>query len=227
MPHPSSHLPETVVATRKRRLRFDRIVHLDSGDQVAATAVTDMRFSERAAFGPAAAQNEQASPATWLADAIQNAAAGAMTVDLIERPIHIAAPMTALAHENTAIACDAAVRQTRFCAQEFVIEFEDAATQVARHDLLTHIESLRRRGFRIALDARKSFETKLCSNLRLMLDTVRIEADAIWSDPSLQDKVALSREAGMDVIAQNAKYRDSEALIRLGVEYGSGLKADA
>lgn len=227
MPHPSPRLSETVAAARTRRLRFDRIVHLDSGDQVAATALTDKRFSEQAAFGPAAALNNQACPAAWLADAIQNAAAGATTVDLVERPIHIVAPMMALANENTALACDSAVRQTRFCAQEFVIEFEDAATQIARHDLLTHIESLRRRGFRVAIDARKSFETTLCSNLRLMLDTVRVEADAIWSDPSVLDKIEMAKDAGMDVIAQNAKYRDSEALIRLGVEYGSGLKADA
>ncbi|MGB5830840.1 MAG: hypothetical protein WBG92_02455, partial [Thiohalocapsa sp.] len=124
MPHPSPRLSETVAAARTRRLRFDRIVHLDSGDQVAATAVTDKRFSERVSFGPVTAQNEQVCPAAWLADTIQNAAAGAASVDLVERPIHIAAPLASLANENTAVACDAAVRQTKFCAQEFVIEFE-------------------------------------------------------------------------------------------------------
>ena len=135
--------------------------------------------------------------------------------------------MPALAHENTALFCDAAVRQTRFCAQEFVFEFKDAALHASRTDLLEHVQNLRKRGFRVSLDARRSFETKLCGNLRLMLDTIRVEADAVWSDPALQEKIEIAAESGIGVIAQNARYRDSEALIRLGVTYGAGLKADA
>lgn len=218
---------EPLASAAPARLRFDPVLHLETGDAVGALARTDERFEERAVFGPAGQVAESACPAIWLAARLEDAAIGVGLLDIMARPIHVEAPLAALAHANTALACDAAVRRTRLCPQEFVIELQDAALAASSTDCVARVEGLRRRGFRVGLDARTSWSTPLCANLRLMLDSVRISAPTLDTEPDVQDLAEVAHAAGLSVIADKARWQDAYWLGQLGVEYGVQLKADA
>ncbi|MGB3626208.1 MAG: EAL domain-containing protein [Henriciella sp.] len=208
-------------------LRFEPVVHLVKGDIVNLIAETPKRYEERVSFGMSGLIAERISPALWLAHEVELAAQAAYRDEATARPILIQAPIAAMMHPDTPMACDAAAARSKICPQEICIEVEDAALAQSRDDIVKSIEALRRRGFRVGINATRSWCTPLDTGLRLMLDCVRVDARQICNHEDLMGRVEAAVACGMAVIAENANYRDGEELAELGIELGVRPRADA
>ena len=218
---------ETAPAPRNRLLP---VMHLETGDAVLLFAETEKRFEERAVFGPAtrAAEGSRvATPAQWMAEHVEAVALDAHN-RTTERPVIVELPLVALLHPDTALACDAAIARTKLCPQEICLEVQDAALALpAARGAQAGIEALRKCGFRVSLNSTRSWQCPLDHNLRILLDSLRVDARKIEDDEALQDRIDMAACAGMLVIAENANWRDTYFLNELGVEYGFRMRADA
>jgi len=218
---------QSPVQTRNRLLP---VMHLESADAVLLFAEAEKRFEERAVFGRvalAAERSEAASPAQWMAERVEDVAHDAH-YRTTERPVIMSIPMAALIHPDTAVACDAAVSRTRLCPQEICLEVDDAALATpSNQSAMEGIEALRRCGFRVSLNASRSWQAPLCYSLRVLLDSMRVDARKIEGDEDLLDRIDAAACSGMLVIAEHAYWRDTDFLNEVGVEYGFRMKTDA
>jgi EAL domain-containing protein (putative c-di-GMP-specific phosphodiesterase class I) len=167
------------------------------------------------------------NPAKWLSDQLVRVASATHGQSIGHRPILVPAPLAALAHSNTAVACDAAIRRTSLCQQEICLEFADAAFAGGVTDYVSRVGLLRRHGFRIAIDMRRSWQTPMNDALRLLVDTIRIDARAIDTNPDLVEIVEVADASGILIVAEHAHWRDGEYLADLGIHAASRPKADA
>ncbi|WP_300379026.1 EAL domain-containing protein [Henriciella sp.] len=209
------------------RLRFEPVVHLVKGDVACTLAESPKRFEELAAFGPSGLVSEAAGPAEWLANQIEDAAMYARVNDIAIRPIHLEAPVAAMMHPDTPVACEAAVARSRLLPQEICIEVSDSSLAQSRNDVLKSIESLRRKGFRLGVNATQSWSTPMDTSLRLLLDTVRIDARELDGNPDLIGRIDAAACCGMSVIAEGARYRDGAELAEMGIELAIRPSTDA
>ncbi len=209
------------------RLRFRPVMHLGTGDLISTLCQSRVRFGETVDFGPGEASRLSHSPAAWLADHLEDAAETAEMTGMHTRPIIVKAPLAALTHAHTGIACETAIRRTHLCPQEICIEIEDGAVALSMTEGGQHVRALRRRGFRVSLDARKAWNTSLDSRMRLMLDAMRIDAEKLYASEDLQTKCTIATAAGISVIAERARWRDADALSALGVHYAIAPRTDA
>lgn len=209
-----------------QQVRTTQVLSLLSGEAHGLVSEQYRQFDERVSFGPALSRS-QSDPAKWLAQAIEQIAAYIDRRAHTQRPIIIPAPLTALAHSNTGLAADAAIRRANICHQEVCLEFGDAAFAGEPADVIMRVASLKRKGFRVGIDMRKSWTSPLSDGLRLLLDTIRVDAALIDTNPDLQELLTASRHAGVFVIAENARWRDGEYLERLGVLGATNPVADS
>ncbi len=223
-PRPNTNL---LRQARTPAVRFRPVMHLMSGDSLGLVADEPVEFEERAAFGPAAQGAAGASPARWLAGRLERVASAACAQEQIHRPILVAAPMAGLADPDTAPVCDAAVGRTVLCQQEFCLMFSDAALAGDPADSTARIARLRRVGFRVGIDMRSSWQTPLSESLRILIDTVRVDADALETSDALCETVSAARCSGILVVADHASWRDGAYLEALGVDAGAAPRADA
>lgn len=212
-------------------IRFVPVMHLQTGQTHTLLAETDKRFEERAVFGRAAITTESGfggspSPAEWLADQIEAIAIDAH-YSIAERPVIVPAPLAAIADENVAMACDAAIRRTHLCPQEICIEISDSALAASSCDAQRAIEALRRRGFRVSLDATKSWQSPLSGAMRLLFESMRIDARHLSYEAALEDRVEAATASGMSVVAEHAAWRDGDYLGSLGIDYCLRPRLDA
>ena len=208
--------------------RFRPIIHLTSGDIVASLAETPHAFTDTVSFGPAATLNAaQSNPAKWLAEKIETVAAAARLLEVTERPIIVRAPVAAFAHSGTGKACEIAAARSKLCPQEICLEFCDSALAASPAEALSRVRLLRQRGFRISIDARKAWNTDVTPALRLCIDTYRVQAESLYSEPTLQDSCERAAEAGISVVAHGARWRDADLLDSYGILYAINPVADA
>ena len=203
------------------------VVHLETGDIVNLIAETPRSYEDQATFGQAGRIINRISPALWLAHHVETVAALAVATGATARPIIIEVPISAMMHPDTPMACEAAAARSRLCPQEICIEVEDATLSQCKSDVMRSVEALRRRGFRVAINATRSWCTPLDTDMRLMLDSVRIDANKIWIEPDLLNRIEAAAACGMAVIAENARYRDGEKLAAVGIELARTPKVDA
>ena len=209
-------------------LRLSPVIHLTTGDIVNLVAETQFAFDDRVSFGAGGQLVSRISPALWLAHQVEAVARLAYDQPCsTARPIIIEAPIVALMHPDTPIACEAAAARSRICPQEICIEVDDASLAQSKADVLKSIESLRRRGFRVGVNATRSWCTPLDTRLRLLLDSVRVDARKVWVEADLLNRIEAASACGMAVIAEHARYRDGEKLAGVGIELGRAPKVDA
>ncbi len=211
------------------RNRLLPVMHLETGEAVLLFADAEKRFEERAVFGRvalAAERSDAASPAEWIAERVEEIAHDAH-FRTTERPVIVPIPLPALLHADTAVACDAAIARTRLLPQEICLEVDSAALALpSAKEAQDGIERLRRCGFRVSLNATRSWDAPLGHSLRLLLDSLRVDARKIEAEDALQDRIETAAASGMLVIAENAYWRDSHFLGEVGVEYGFRMKSD-
>ena len=93
-------------------------------------------------------------------------------------------------------------------------------------DCTSRVAHLRRHGFRVSVDMRKSWATPLAEGMRLLIDTLRVDARKLDCE-DLADTCEAAASAGILVIAENANWRDADELAGLGISAGIRLRADA
>lgn len=211
---------------QKVHLRFHPVMHLLDGTSYGAVCEMSKTFEERVSFGPAAHSAPGPNPAKWLCERLSEVASAAHTFDSRLRPIIVPAPLAALSHANTAVGCDATIRRTSLCQQEICLEFEDTAFAGCKADIVNRVAHFRRHGFRVSIDMRKSWQTPLSEALRLLIDSIRVDARDLEVDDELLDICEMASAAGILVIAENANWRDGEFLTRCGINAGVQIRAD-
>jgi predicted signal transduction protein with EAL and GGDEF domain len=211
---------------QKVQLRFQPVMHVLDGASFGTVCELSRQYEEKAAFGPAAGAQAASGPAKWLADRLLEVASAAHTFDNRMRPILVPAPAAALMDDNTAVGCDAAIRRTTLCQQEISLEFQDSAFADGRIDAVHGVDSLRKRGFRVSIDMRSSWQTQLRDGLGLMVDSIRVDARELEINEELMDICESASAAGILVIADNANWRDGEFLDSLGVQAGVRMRTD-
>ncbi|MDF1804793.1 EAL domain-containing protein [Hyphomonas sp.] len=211
---------------QKVHLRFQPVMHVLDGTSFGTVCEMSKRFEEKAAFGPAAATQSATGPAKWLADRLLEVASAAHTFDNRMRPIIVPAPAAALGDDNTAVGCDAAIRRTTLCQQEISLEFQDSVFADGRTEAIHSVASLRKRGFRVSIDMRKSWQTQLRDGLGLMIDSIRVDARELQINEELMDLCEFASAAGILVIADKANWRDGAFFDSLGVQAGVRMRTD-
>lgn len=228
-------MPHTNIITASQpyipAIRFLPVMHLHTGQTHTLLAETDKRFEERAVFGRAAIATESGhggspSPAAWLAEQVETVAIDAHYT-ASERPIIIPAPLAAMADEDVALACNAAIRRTNLCAQEICIEISDAALAAPGLQTQRSVEALRRFGFRVSLDATKSWQSPLSAAMRLLFESMRIDARHLNYEAELENRIDAAVMSGMTLIAEHAAWRDGDYLSSLGIDYCLRPRLDA
>ncbi|HPE49479.1 MAG TPA: EAL domain-containing protein [Hyphomonas sp.] len=224
-------MTQTWTATRVHSLRapairFDPVLDLSTGEAFGMAAELPFCFEEGPAFGPARARQPEANAAKWLAERIGEIASYAHEFRHDHRPIIVPSPVAALSNPDTALACDMRVRRTSLCQQEFCLEFTDTAFAGDAADCTSRIAHLRRHGFRVSVDMRKSWQTPIAEGMRLLIDTLRVDARKL-DDDDLADACEVAAAAGIMVIAEHASWRDAENLARLGISAAIKPRTDA
>ncbi len=223
----SSPFASTTHDIAPKPVRFRTVVQLKDGAFLGAEAETRFAFEDRVSFGPAGARQPVADPARWLATQISTVAQAAAHGAMLQRPILFSAPVAALAHSNTPVACSAAIRQTLLAPQEVCLVFPDTAFAGDPADSSSRVARLRRLGFRAGIDMRKSWQTALNDSLRLLIDIIRIDARQVENDRDLATISMTADAAGIHVIADNARWRDADDLCRAGVTAAISPRTDA
>ncbi|MCA8902208.1 MAG: EAL domain-containing protein [Hyphomonas sp.] len=207
-------------------IRFHTVMDLASGDALGMAAELPVCFEEGPAFGPARARQGEANAAKWLAERVGEIASHAHSFRHDHRPIIVPAPVAALSNPDTALACDVRVRRTSLCQQEFCLEFTDTAFAGDAADCTSRIAHLRRHGFRVSVDMRKSWCTPLADGMRLLIDTLRVDARHL-DDDRLVEACEAAAAAGIIVIAEHASWRDADHLARIGISAAINPRTDA
>jgi len=211
---------------QKVHLRFQPVMHVQDGSSYGAVCELSRQYEERVRFGPAISATTDDNPAKWLTDRLLEVASAAHSSDNRLRPIIVPAPSAALFDDNTAIGCDAVIRRTTLCQQEISLEFQDSAFAEGNRDVVHHVSNLRKRGFRVAIDMRKTWKTELRNGLGLLVDSIRVDASELCENEQLMDLCESASAAGILVIADQANWRDGDFLERIGVKAGVRMQSD-
>lgn len=228
MHFPQVQREQNTLTAPQQKVRFKPVLNLDSGVTEATFAESQKKFSEFVSFGPAGAMHAgQIHPAKWLANQIESIASHIHQPSDRKRPIIVSAPIAAFSHSGTAAHCEAATARTKLCPQEISLEFSDGALAASLQDTEARVRNLRRRGFRVSIDARKAWYTPLSEQLKLAIDTYRVDAVRLNEDDDLKEQCTKASMAGITVIAERARWRDADWLSEYGIERAIKPRADA
>lgn len=215
--------PNTVSA----RIRIKPAMHLCTGDAVGAFAEHARGFEDRPKFNMGSNTKPQINVLDWISRSIQDLAVICETLAYNERPIILPIPASALSQPGLIEACTQAIAQTRFAHQEISFEIKDCAIASSTYSLQWLITNFRKIGFRVSIDARKSWAATLPAPCWLMIDTLRVFPHQMDTETELEDMIANARAAGVAIVAEKPFWRDGEYLASLGIDYGLSPFADA
>jgi len=207
-------------------VRFQKIYNLENGKAVFLLAQSLRRFEEGVRFGPRTGTDSQITPAGWLAQHIYNVACQAHCESSV-RPILIEIPVSALLDDNICMACHAAIEATPLCPQEISLDISDSSVSLLGTGLNRTLEKLRRLGFRLSLNASRTWAAPLTSPLRLLFEAMRIDAHQFEQAADLQQRVDTAYASGFAIIAEQAHWRDGAYLARQGIQYALKPNCDA
>lgn len=206
-------------------IRFTPVLNLQTGKEVTLLAETLKGFEERVSFGPATQQHRPKSPAAFIADQLLKIARLAHDQSEV-RPVIVPISMAALIHIDTPLACDAAIRRTALCPQEICFEVTDATLALPSPEARKCLADLRKLGFRLSLDATRSWQAALSTDLRILIETLRIDSRYIESEDGLEHRIEAANACGMQIIAERANWRDGDWLSSMGIELAVRPRAD-
>lgn len=215
----------TPLAVRQPRLRFRPVVRLADGEAFGIHAESDINFEDT--FHPKHLTGAPLpSAAAWLGDLIEQIGRKAQEDSQILRPLAILAPMAALADQDCPMAAEAGIARAGLLAQEIRIDFCDASVSALDDLALDRVDAFRRRGFRVGLDARKSWRTPMGARARMTFEAVRIDPARceVLEIPLTRLEVAAAE--GVALIAENVRWRDAEQLAELGISFAVTPRAD-
>ncbi|MEO0883571.1 MAG: EAL domain-containing protein [Pseudomonadota bacterium] len=209
---------------RSDHVRFHPAVHLNTGDLVGAFVDIPLAYDDRPIFNLG---GQQPSVADWMSGTVAELCRVAVGTEMRERPLILPIPAASLCHADTVNACADVLAGSRLCPQEICFEVTDAALVASPLDITALFRSFRQRGFRIAIDARTSWQADLRASTWLMVDTLRVSLNTCDDDDELMALIEVARSAGVAIIAEGALWRDGEYLASLGIEYALHPRSDA
>ena len=211
---------------RLPRLRFRPVVRLADGGAFGMHAETDVAFEDTF---QARHLSDLALPsaAGWLGDLIERTARLAHDTDTRLRPVSVTAPLAALSDQDSPMAAEAGVKRSNLLPQEIRIDFADASI-VALEDLaLDRLEAFRRRGFRVGLDARKTWRTPMGARARVTFEAVRLDPACMEMLDIPMTRLEVASADGVALIAENVRWRDAEKLAEAGIHFAMAPRADS
>lgn len=214
------------VAVRLPRLRFQPVVRLADGAAFGMHAEADIAFEDT--FNPRHLNDASLpSAAAWLGDLIERAGRLAQDAGTNLRPISITAPLAALADRDGPMAAEAGARRANLLPQEFRIEFPDAAVTGLEDLALDRVDAFRRKGFRVGLDARKSWRMPMGARARMSFEAVRVDVARLDQLEIPVTRLEVAAADGVALIAENVRWRDAEKLAEKGVHFAVSPRADS
>jgi len=208
-------------------IRPHTCIHLCSGDAVGAFIEHAHNFEDKPALLCNFDAHKNQTAASWIASKIEDLASMCNTLTYTERPLILPVPARTLIDNDVLESCINAAAQTRLCHQEISLEITDAAISAHTEEATTFTHTFRRKGFRVSVDARNSWAAELPGECWLLVDTLRLKAQDIETEPALQDMIELASSAGVAIVAERAFWRDGEYLARMGIDYALKPRADA
>jgi len=178
-------------------------------------------------FGPVSQTVPEISPAKWLATRLKTALELASHAQTTGRPVHVAAPASALHHGKSVDACSNAVEQVRACAQEICLVFEDAALASLPRASLAALARFHEAGFRVGIDARRSWLSLENPSVLLVSEAVWINTAHLECEDRLSGSVRQMADAGIQVIGWGASWSRSGQLVERGVSHLYRARTDA
>jgi hypothetical protein len=215
----------TPVTVRQPKLRFRPVVRLQDGAPFGMHADADIAFEDT--FQPRHLTDAaHPSAAAWLGELIERSARLAHDTGTL-RPVSVTAPMAALSDQDAPMAAEAGVRRSNLLPQEVRIDFSDASV-VALEDLaLDRLDAFRRRGFRIGLDARKTWRTPMGARARMTFEAIRLDPSRCEILEIPMTRLEVASADGVALIAENVRWRDAEKLAEAGIHFAMAPKADS
>ena len=216
--------PAPLVA-RQPQLRFRPVVRLGDGAAFGMHCETDVNFEDT--FHPRhLAGAPLPTAAGWLGDLIERTARLAHDTGTI-RPVSITAPMAALSDRDAPMAAEAGVKRSRLLPQEVRIDFCDASVIALEDMALDRIDAFRKRGFRIGLDARKTWRMPMNQRARMTFEAVRLDPSRCEAMDIPMSRLEVAAADGVALIAENARWRDADKLAELGIHFAMAPRADS
>ncbi len=227
MPRPAPVSSSASLNVVLPQVRFDPVLHCESGEIMGALAHAYRQYEDAPVFGSLMSPIREPSPAEWLVDHIEQIGLCASVSTDVMRPIIIQAPLLSLQHPDTLMACLMAARRVHLCPQEICLEFPHAAFVKNPHQAFASVESLRQSGFRVGIDMRRSHGASLSAGLCIMLETLRLNGQNLLQDESALGLAETAAHAGINVIAERPQWREADALAQSGVFMLINPRADA
>lgn len=219
---------ETVAPkVREPRLRFLPVVRLDDGASFGLQAETDGAFEDVAPDFGCNYSEARESAGEWLGDLIERTARLAKDLNQQARPISVMAPFAALTDPDAPMAAEAGAHRANVLPQEIRIDFVDASLASLEDLAMDRIEAFRARGFRIGLDARKTWHTPMSARARMTLEAILIDPQTLKSQDIPVTRMEIAAAEGVALIAQNVRWRDAEELAAIGVHFAVAPRTDA
>jgi hypothetical protein len=215
----------TAVTPRQARLRFHPVVRLADGAAFGMHTEADISFEDT--FHPRhLTDTALPSAAAWLGDLIERAGRLAKDTGADLRPLSISAPMAALADKDAPMAAEAGIARAGLLPQEIRIDFCDSSVSALEDMALDRVDAFRRRGFRVGLDARKSWRTPMGARARMTFEAVRLDPSRCEALEIPMTRLEVASADGIALIAENVRWRDTEKLAELGVHFAMSPKTD-
>lgn len=211
---------------RLPRLRFRPVVRLADGGAFGMHAETDVAFEDT--FQPRHLSDlALPSVAGWLGDLIERTARLAHDTDTRLRPISVTAPMAALADPDSPMAAEAGVKRSSLLPQEIRIDFSDASVMALEDLALDRLDAFRRRGFRVGLDARKTWRTPMGARARVTFEAARLDPSRMEMLEIPMTRLEVASAEGIALVAENVRWRDAEKLAEAGILFAMAPRADS
>lgn len=217
------------------RIALQPIHNLRDGARTGTIARVTPDFEDSCRFVPVALANDTASLSQDLPRAsvwtrvLLETLSGAVNAEAGNaRPVGFCVPGAALKDRELASLAASGVSAGLGSAQEFVLEVTDAALVGAYSETIAMLEALSGQGFRLGLDATRSWSAPMGRQARALFDTVRVSARPLFaSDAELLLRLGAWNGAGAQVIAEGARWRDADALGDFGIVHAVKPRADA
>lgn len=210
---------------RLPRLRFRPVVRLADGEAFGLHTEADINFEDT--FQPRHLSDAaHPSAAAWLGDLIERAGRLARDTGMEARPLSIQAPMAALSDKDAPMAAEAGAIRAGLLPQEVRIDFCDASVSTLEDLALDRVDAFRRKGFRVGLDARKSWRTPMGARARMTFEAVRLDPSRCEQLEIPMSRLEVAAADGVALIAENVRWRDTDRLAELGVSFAIAPRTD-
>ncbi len=207
---------------RPFRSRFEPCMQLSDGALDFPVTRVDPLFEEISA-GPGQIE----SPTEWLLLCLRKLAQSARQFDVGVRPLHVPMPLSILQDPEAPERAARIAETEDFCTQEFILEFQDATLAATEDGVLDRMEAFRRKGFRIALDARLSSAAPFGARLRSAVERLRVTEFDLLNDETVQMRADIVSCLGGKVIIDRARGTNADLLRSFGATHALKLLADA